>query len=274
MSAAELPVPKKRRWTLRRITAALALAILVIAIAGYNYGSNNTTRMLTQAVAEADRDDPNWRIQDLFSHRIAIPDSENSGLVAAKAMKGLPWNWPEDPPKPGGLYTPKSEASKVYETIPNRQANLLPPSEFEATLRESLARYEENVRIARKLVDFPKGSYKIALRHNPLEMVLSGSGNARTVARLLYVDAIVRAHEGDADGAIESCIAQINAGRSIGDEPTLASQLIRTSIVHLATRVRLARSRRLERLGRRPWETPGIPRERARGADLSSCPQR
>jgi hypothetical protein len=49
----------------------------------------------------------------------------------------------------------------------------------------------------------------------------------REVARLLSYDVLLRAHDGDADGALASCRAILNAGRSLRDEPLAVSQLVR-----------------------------------------------
>src|SRR5207245_2954065 len=48
---------------------------------------------------------------------------------------------------------------------------------------------------------------------------------------LLWYDTLLRAQENDADGALISCRGIINTARSIGDEPSLVSTLVRTAIV-------------------------------------------
>ena len=48
--------------------------------------------------------------------------------------------------------------------------------------------------------------------------------------RLLVADAAIRAHDGDCDGALDSCRAILGTARSIGDEPFLISQLVRFAI--------------------------------------------
>ena len=50
------------------------------------------------------------------------------------------------------------------------------------------------------------------------------------LSRLLMIDAAVRAHDGNPDGALESCSAILGAGRSIGDEPFLIGALVRIAI--------------------------------------------
>src|SRR5439155_8048535 len=49
-------------------------------------------------------------------------------------------------------------------------------------------------------------------------------------------DAVLRAHDGDADGALASCRGALNAGRSIGDEPFSVSVLVRIACRHSALR--------------------------------------
>ncbi|MHC5542922.1 hypothetical protein ACYOEI_32260, partial [Singulisphaera rosea] len=56
------------------------------------------------------------------------------------------------------------------------------------------------------------------------------------VARLLDFDVTARVQDGDADGALESCHALLNVGRSLGDEPFSISQLVRIAESFFATR--------------------------------------
>src|SRR5262249_55230496 len=49
----------------------------------------------------------------------------------------------------------------------------------------------------------------------------------REVTKLLVCDALLRAQDNDPDGALASCRAAVNAGRSVGDEPAGISQLMR-----------------------------------------------
>src|SRR5262249_47891614 len=50
------------------------------------------------------------------------------------------------------------------------------------------------------------------------------------VGGLLGHDADLRAQDGDADGALVSCRALLNAGRSVGDEPQLFAQIMRRTL--------------------------------------------
>ena len=75
------------------------------------------------------------------------------------------------------------------------------------------------------------------------------------MARLLQADAAIRAHNGDLDGALDSCRAILGAGRSIGDEPFVISQLVRIAIGMLSRRNPRAAS--WARASRRTPHSPG-----------------
>ena len=66
-----------------------------------------------------------------------------------------------------------------------------------------------------------------------IDTLLPHAPQARTVGRLLSADAAMRAHDGDIDGALDSCRAIVAAGRSIGDDPFLISQIVRMAIVEV-----------------------------------------
>ena len=56
------------------------------------------------------------------------------------------------------------------------------------------------------------------------------SQEAHSIGKLLGHDIDLRAQEGDADDALISCRALVNAGRAIGDEPQFWSQLVRWTL--------------------------------------------
>src|SRR5271157_1878997 len=48
---------------------------------------------LSKVVAETDRIDPGWRLEELEAARARVPDVENSANLVAKAGSLLPKNW-------------------------------------------------------------------------------------------------------------------------------------------------------------------------------------
>src|SRR5262249_47303707 len=87
---------------------------------------------------------------------------------------------------------------------------------------------------ARKLADLPRGRHHITYAPNVIDTLLDDQQRSRNVTQLLRYDAIRRAHGGDMKGALRSCRAALNAGRSIGDEPFSISQLIRIACAQVA----------------------------------------
>jgi hypothetical protein len=83
----------------------------------------------------------------------------------------------------------------------------------------------------RKLAGLSRGRHEVRWNEiNPLNTPLPHVNGTRLVADLLALDGEVRAHEGNGDGAVTSCRAALNAGRVLGDEPMLESQLVRAGV--------------------------------------------
>jgi hypothetical protein len=107
----------------------------------------------------------------------------------------------------------------------------------------------------------------------------------RNLATVLSYEAARQALEGDVEGALITCRALINTGRSIGDEPLIVSQLSRTLVLERAcgqvefalahgepsdaTLVLLAHS--LDREAGMPGYLPAIRGERAMCERFSTC---
>ena len=209
---------KKRRWFLWLIGMPALVLLLTAAIVGVSLSRQVDSR-LAKAIAEADRDDPRWRIDDILSHRAKVPDSENSALVVACVIEQMPPQWPSAPwSPPGRPRLPDPPSLKVYEQVLAQPAGVRLREDFAANLRATLAERAEAVKIARTLVDYPRGRHEITLGPSVLDTPLPDTQATRSVARLLQMDAILRAHDGDLDSALESCLAILNTGRSIGDE--------------------------------------------------------
>src|SRR5262245_42459261 len=83
------PAPR-RRW--RR--AAVFSLLLVIGLGSlYGYLAYLANKRLEEALAEADRTDPAWRLPDLEKKRPTVPDAENAAVALAAAKKLLPGPW-------------------------------------------------------------------------------------------------------------------------------------------------------------------------------------
>ncbi len=227
-AASTPPTPKKRSRIRRWLRAAFV--VIVILLLGFSYvfgiGVAEAIKIgLAQGTADADRDDPYWRIDDLLAHRVPVPDAENSTPVVLKAAALLPEVMADD-------------STKSFEFLRTREwrlNNLLDDdcrldADDATDLREGRTTLSKSLQIARTLAHYNNGRFDPKLGPLLIDTPLPWILNVRDVARLLAVDSAVRAHDKDFDGAFDSCRSMLNAARSFGDEPFLISQMTRLGI--------------------------------------------
>lgn len=225
-------VPRRSR---RRVWPWLVAVPMVVAIiAGFVTGGHLgriVDRRLADAVVTADADNPSWRLDDLMAGREAVPDEENSALVVEDALSRLPDRWPLGPaPGPDEPKPPPTDAVKALDQLNATKDNVRLDDATVASLRGELDAYEDAVVVARSVANFRRGRHEIELGPTLIDTLLPETQAARNAARLLTADAAIRAHDGDLDGALDSCRALLSVGRSIGDEPFIISQLVRVAI--------------------------------------------
>jgi hypothetical protein len=224
------------RWMRRFILLTLSL-LLIVAAGGslyYYFVSNEET--LEYAAAEADCLDPGWRWEELQANRRTIPKAENAAAYVRKAKSLLPMPWPA-PRQHNG-----TKAFRL-DDIPAPQFQLR--LDQAASLKKELERVAPALAVARRLTDLNWGRYQVSLPEPAVPMaapVLMGvvdaySREARVVALLLRLEAVLQCHEGDLDRALETGRAVLNAGRSVGDEPGMAPQLTRMECEDVAVAV-------------------------------------
>jgi hypothetical protein len=231
--------PAWRKW-LRRVLIGVGVIVLCLLAVRYISFLIGESR-LKQASEEADRLDRGWRLLELEAKRAVIPDAENGALQALAAQQLLPKVWPEWP-----VSAAKNDEwyiNQVQRVIARSFDELTPPvqlgTEQIAALRAELERARPALEKARKLADMPKGRFKINWPSDPAAVLgtpLPPVQRLRDVGNLLTYDAMLRAQESDIDGALISCRAALNTGRSIGDEPLIISQLIRAACTSGAVR--------------------------------------
>jgi len=202
------------RWfgSYRKIILAF-LSVIICGIFVYviycSYVLLNGRHELQEAIDEADAIDPGWRMADLEKSRGSIPDDENSALQVQKAESLIPQDW--------GKPTEKQSLGATGEN-----------SESAVMIKRSLIE-------ARKLAGFQNGRYPFDRSMVPL-MNRSLTDKAQRVAWLLDWDARKLNKQGKTHEAVTSCRAILAAGRSIGDEPSIFSQILRLRIRNLAVR--------------------------------------
>jgi hypothetical protein len=162
-------------------------------------------------------------LAEIEAKRDAIPDSENGALLVMAAAQLMRASWPRP------TITSPSFDEIVQEQSPESQLDEKQVSK----LRAAVAQVTQALGPARKLAGYPKGRHAIAWSYDGIGTMLPHVEPVRKVAELLSMDAMLHAHDGDPDAAVAACRACLNAGRSLGDEPTL-SQLVRLGCRRLA----------------------------------------
>ena len=208
---------------------AVPLGISVLAFATITLADE-----LSDAIAEADRLDPGWRLEQIVARRKdnRLPDSRNSALQAERALRKLQKDWqrkgPGDDRPLGAGEVPRGyrlwEAVQKLEPSQHLSANLA------RGLRAELDELSGAVVEARKLADMPEGQTTFTVVKNLQMIMLPYEQDSRKLALLLRLDVERRLQQGDRDGAVTSAIAIVNVARSIGDAPFLISQVVRMAI--------------------------------------------
>jgi hypothetical protein len=221
----ELHSPPRRRWRWFVLVGGLLLLPLGGLVVLYLELRNSSERELREAIADTDRRDPGWRLEDLDEQRQAIPDERNGALQVLAARRLLPAQWPAAAGEEPSL-------DQLLDGLePEEQLN----QEQLRVLRTELQAVQPALRQAERLAELPDGRYTIVWKVEFISTLLPHVQQGRAVARLLQLEAMRRAQDGDADGACRLEVPLINTGRSIGPEHTLLVMLIRTALLAVAT---------------------------------------
>ncbi len=227
------------------ILCLLPVLVLLGYAVGHQWYSRHTSRLEVEtAVAAVDRSDPGWRIADIEAKRDVIPPKENAALCVRAAFKLIPKPWPMPPEpagkEPGRFRDPAEQPwldARLDDTAP--EAQLAPEDHRE--LRRQLRRVGPALAEARLLAGLPRGRYPVQWSLDFFFTPLPHLQECGTTCDLLRMDAIFRAQDKDSEGACVSAQAALNAGRSLGDEPNVVSQLVRITCggraVHAVERI-------------------------------------
>jgi hypothetical protein len=202
------------RWRRRLLWAVL---ILVAVVAGGCFViSYLVEEEWRDAVAETDRLEPDgWQLEDLEARRATVPDERNAALQVLAAQKLVPNGWPTLPTEDGvGLDVRFDDVPPPTQLSPQQTRGLA------AVLTAAQPALIE----ASRLSDLPTGRYPIAYSQDFVTTTRPHLDAIRALTPLLSFDLLRRAQEGDANGALASCRALLNLGRSVGDEPAFLSQ--------------------------------------------------
>lgn len=234
------PVPRRRRRWVRRVL--LILTILLLAGAGLILGVraylvHQFDKELERVMAELDKTDPGWRLEEIMASREKIPDKDNAAHYILTAGKLVPRGWPD--PRPVRR-KPPAALGEPEKTLPERVGEIQPldelGDELATELRAELEALAPALEAARQVIDFDKGSYPIVWGKNLMNTVLLHTESIHIAANLLRLDSVLRAHEGDCDAAMRSARGVLVVGRSFGDEPISVSLISRMGCVQRATK--------------------------------------
>jgi hypothetical protein len=222
------PVLRSRRWWL--ISVAVGSAGTVVAGIALWIASWLARRELVAARAELDRTDPGWRWDDLIAARRPIPDDRNSALRILDAYRRLPspWNAFETVESAPGEPLSDEERHELEESF----NGLMPVQQLRpdqtAALKAEVARLAVPLDALRDLMDLDWGAYPLApLTATNTVPTSDHIGPTHKAAVILRYRGWLRSQEGQADAALTDGRAILDVARSVGDEPTLMSMLIR-----------------------------------------------
>jgi hypothetical protein len=202
--------PRKRRW-LRRALVIL-FAFVGLPAGYYFYASWSLERDLADAIAETDRLDPRWRLEDIQADRKTYADDENAALQVIKLNRLI-----------GRSPASHRDYNRVFSDL---AAPVQLNSQQIAIIREAFEKYPDALVEARKLKDMKGGRFPITYTADWINSP-SSVLDVRVLFIVMAHDAMLRAHDGDLDGSLESCIALTSATQSFGDEPSLYALLVR-----------------------------------------------
>jgi hypothetical protein len=217
------PRRTRRFWWLKWIILCLVIALCPLLAIHY-LDNAAADRALVEAVAEADRLDPGWRLEDIEAARRKIPDEKNGALVVLSAHGKMPAKW---------IPLVDKRLPFIEERLP------FPPpvrldDEFTQELRKDLEPVAGAIAEAQRLVDFPEGRFAITYPTYLLHFLPKHQQQVRTIGFVLLLDGWLRLQEGKIEQAWKSSRAIVNTARSLGDEPLLLSQMTRVALRRMA----------------------------------------
>jgi hypothetical protein len=213
------------RWK-RRLVGGLALLALAVAAVWFGVLLFAADRRLNAALAEADARDPGWRLEDLEASRATGPADANAALqvLAARWLLPAPWPaWDHAAADPDAEEAREALQASFDKLEPQVALNAAQVTALRAELQKAAAAVAE----ARKVAEMPRGRFTIAWSPDIISTPFPHVQEVRDVTRVLGCDVLLRAHDGDLDGALVSCWAALNTARSLGEEPLPVSQLAR-----------------------------------------------
>ncbi|MSQ93930.1 MAG: hypothetical protein EXR98_05160 [Gemmataceae bacterium] len=213
-------VRPSRLWRRPFLIGVAGIGLVVLTVAGiFYYRWHVAEQALQDAIAEADRLDPGWRLGELEARRALVPDDKNSAVHINKA--GSTGFAIRNAGSTGG-----AELKAVYEHLDKIPPHVRVTVEQAELLRAALKPLAAPLADAHKVAELPTGRHHVDMS-KPLEINLPHVDRGRFIVRLLSYDGMQHLHAGDFDSAWVCCRASLNIARSFGDEPIDVTQSVR-----------------------------------------------
>jgi hypothetical protein len=211
------PTPKKkRRWAL---WLAIVILVPIVGVFAYVLTVHND---LNNLIADLDRTDPGWRLEEIEAKRATYPADQNAALEIPKINALLKPNY--------------NQLNKEMDLLSGLDPPALLNQQQVDALHRLKAESSDATVEARKLVDLPHGRHPVTWSPDWISTILHCQDN-RLAVNLLKHDALDWAQRGDGDAALRSTLAGFNCGASVGDEPMTISQLVRVACQAIALNI-------------------------------------
>jgi hypothetical protein len=226
------PSPPRRRWLRRLLLSIFSLIVLTIVggFIRYKWVEHTAQMELDAVIAELDEADPHWRLEDIEAARKVIPDDENAALVVMQIAARLPKPWPSDAAGNSPFRSFRAPLSeRLAEVDPSQRLEPEVAYELEEQLKAARPALEQTSALTHLLEGRFPITYSADYYATPIQVQ-----DARLVASLLQAEGIALAQANDIEGAMTAARGILVAGRSIGDEPCMVSQLVRMACGYIS----------------------------------------
>lgn len=197
--------------------------------------TDSSSEELITVVAELDRTDPGWRLEQIEEKREEIPDEENGALRISAFVKSV--QKMTSNPYSIGNWESDEVLDSIKATYAGSPAAKLAGTEDLVRFRSELERMSRPLDIARSLQTFPKGRVPIKFKRNGITTLLPDHQTGRYVTNLLMLDALVQIEDGNRAAALTDCLAILNLGQVYAEDPIIMAQLVRGAVLRLGIQV-------------------------------------
>jgi ABC-type transport system involved in multi-copper enzyme maturation permease subunit len=217
-----VPAKPRPRWR-RRVLVGVPVGLALLVVGWGVFRGVMADRHLMAALDEVDRADPDWHFADIEAARKEIPDDQNSAPVVLAVRGAIPRTatWPT-----------RELVARLDDLPPEVRLS----ADQWRGITDDLEEVEEALLVVAPLADLSEGRYTVRWARNPMNTILPHVDARYAAQQLLWHNLMLRAEEGDPDGALTDCRRLLNLGRSLGDEPLVVSQRVRSDEARRAAR--------------------------------------